>query len=139
MLTNGGHLSFNQMGDLLIFLMKVHINELSMANILYFAAVTNIAGVHIKMDMSKEKVINVHIEYGKIIHFKACTEGLFYTNINDPTMITNPTNVSLNTYSVKKSGFLLILKLKERRNFECYSNIFTDRERQILRLTYEKE
>ena len=62
MLTNGGHLSFNQMGDLLQLPMKVHINESSMANILPFAEVANIAGVHIKMDMSKGKLINVHIE-----------------------------------------------------------------------------
>ena len=34
----------------------------------------------------------------KIIHFKVCAQGLFYTNLNDPTMITNPTNVSLNAY-----------------------------------------
>ena len=32
-----------------------------MANIRYFAEVANIAGVHIKMDTSKGKVINVHI------------------------------------------------------------------------------
>ena len=62
MLTNGGHLSYNQMGDLLQFPMKVHINESSMANILPFAEVANMAGVHIKMDMSKGKIINVHIE-----------------------------------------------------------------------------
>ena len=51
------------------------------------------------MDMSKGKLINVHIEDSKIIHFKSCAEGLFYININDPTMITNPTNFYLNAYS----------------------------------------
>ena len=61
MLKNGGHLSFNQMKDFLLFPMKFHINESSMANIIYFEEVTNISGVHIKMDTSKEKVINVHI------------------------------------------------------------------------------
>ena len=85
MLMNGGHLSFNKMGDLLLLPMKFHINESSMANILYFAEVDNIAGVHIMMDTSKEKVINVHIRDGKIIHFKACAEG-FYT----PTLTTLP-------------------------------------------------
>ena len=59
-------------------------------------------------------------------------------------MITNPTNVSINSSSYlstieQRSDFLLILKLKERRKFEGYSNIFTSRERQILILTYEKE
>ena len=95
MLTNGGHLSFNKMGDLLLLTMKVHINESSMANILYFSDISNIAVLHIKMYMSKGKLINIHIEDGKNIHFKACAEGIFYVNINYPTMITNPTNVSL--------------------------------------------
>ena len=46
------------------------------------------------MNTSKEKVINVHIKYGKCIHFKPCAEGIFYTNIDDPRMNTNPPNVS---------------------------------------------
>ena len=50
------------------------------------------------MDTSEEKLINVHIEDGKTINFKACAQGLLYTNINDPTMITNTTNVYLNVY-----------------------------------------
>ena len=61
------------------------------------------------MDKSKEKVVNVHTNGGKIIHFKACAEGIFYTNLDDPSMITNPTNVSVNTYSylstVKQSSY----------------------------------
>ena len=82
-----------------------------------FVEVANIAVVHIKMNTSKEKVINVHMKDGKSTNFKSCAEGLLYTNLNDPTMITNPTNFSLNAYSylsiVKhNSEFLLILKLK---------------------------
>ena len=67
-------------------------------------------GVHIKMETSKEKVINVQIKDGKIIHFKAYAEGIFYTKLDDPSMITNHTNVSVNTYSyistVKKTLIL---------------------------------
>ena len=70
-----------------------------MANILSFAEVSNIAVVHINMDTSKEKVINVHIEDGKFFHFKACVEGISYTNLNEPNMIINPTIFSLNAYS----------------------------------------
>ena len=87
------------MGDLLLLLMKVHINESFMSNILSFAKVSNIAGVHIKMYTSKEKVINVLIKNGKSIHFNECAEGLLYTNLNGPAMITDPNNVSLNAYS----------------------------------------
>ena len=97
---NGGNLSFNQMGDLLIFLRKFHINESSMVKLLSFVEVANIAGVHITMDTFKGKFINVHIKDRKTIHFKAFAEGLLYTKINYPTMITNPTNVSLNAYSI---------------------------------------
>ena len=96
MFMNVGHLSFNSMGDLILLPMKFHINELSMVKTLYFAEVVNIVGVHIKMDKSKEKLINIHIKDGKIINFKECAEGIFYTNINELTMTTNPTNVSLN-------------------------------------------
>ena len=86
----------------------------------------------------------MHIKEGKIIHFKACVEGLLYTNLDDPTMITNPTNVSFNAYSylyaVKQNSiYLLILKLKEHKRFENYGNIFTGKERQNLRPTYNKE
>ena len=98
MLKNGGHISFNQMGDLILLPMRGHINESYMANIFFFAEVANIAGVHIKMVTSKEKLINVHIKDVKIIHFKACAEGIFCTNLNDPTMITNPTNFTLKAY-----------------------------------------
>ena len=99
MLTNYSCLSLNQMGDLLLLPITFYINESSMVNIFYFVEVANILGVQINMEKSKEKVINVHIKYGKIVHYKACAEGLFYTNINYPTMTTNTTNVSLNSYS----------------------------------------
>ena len=113
-----------------------------MVNILSFLVVANIAGVHIKMDTSKGKLTNVHIENRKIIHLKACAEGIFYANLNDTTVITHPTNFSLSVYyylsTVKKiRNFLLILKSKERRKFESYNNIFTGQERQILILTYD--
>ena len=81
-----------------------------MANILYFSEVANISGLHIKMDTSKVKVINFHIKDRKIIHFKACVEGHFYTNLDDPSMITNPTNFSINAYSY-------ISTLKQNSNF----------------------
>ena len=69
-----------------------------MANILSFIEVTNITGVHIKMDIPKEKVINFHIQDGQNFHFKACASGIFYTNLDEPSMIINPTNVFINVY-----------------------------------------
>ena len=66
MLTNGGHLYFNHMGDLILLAITFHINEYSMANILSFVEVSNNAGVYINVDTPKEKSINVHIKDGKL-------------------------------------------------------------------------
>ena len=52
MFTKGGHLSFDQMVELLVLPKTVHIDENSMANISSFAEVANIAGFYIKMDTS---------------------------------------------------------------------------------------
>ena len=70
-----------------------------MAKIFFFSQVAIIVGVHIKMDTSKGKVINVPIKDKTIICFKASSECIFYTNLNDPTMITDTNNVFLNAYS----------------------------------------
>ena len=43
------------------------------------------------MDTSEETFINVHIKDGKIIRSKACVEVIFYKNLDEPSMITNPT------------------------------------------------
>ena len=72
MLTNGVHLSFNQMKDLLQLPMKVHINESSMENILSFLEVANITGVHIKK--TEKSFILKHLQ------------RVFYT----PTLSTPP-------------------------------------------------
>ena len=77
MLTNARHISFNQMEDLLLLPMKVHTNESSMANILYFAEVSNISGLHIKMETSNEKVINEHIEDKKNHSLQSMRRGSF--------------------------------------------------------------
>ena len=121
MLKSGGHLSFNHMGDLVLLPISVHINEYLMVNIPYFAEVANIVGVHINMDTSNEKSHQYSHQIRKKNHFKACAEDIFYINLDEQIMITNNNYVSVNTYSylsiVKQSyDFLLILKLKERRN-----------------------
>ena len=79
-----------------------------------FAEVSKIVGVNINMEILKGKLINVHIK-----DKGACDYCLFYTNHNDPTIVTNPTNAFLSAYSylptVKQyPGFLIILKFKER-------------------------
>ena len=56
-----------------------------MANILYFAEVTNIVGVHIKMDTSKGKLISAHIEDGKTFISKHV-----YRVFSTPILMTIP-------------------------------------------------
>ena len=70
-----------------------------MENILSFAEVANIAGVHINMDTPKENSNTVHMQDRHIIHFRACVEGMFHRNLDNPSMFTNPINTSVNTYS----------------------------------------
>ena len=53
MLKTGGHLHLNQMREILLLPMMVHINESSTESILYFAEVSDISGVNINMDTSK--------------------------------------------------------------------------------------
>ena len=92
MLTNGYHLSFDKIGEIIFLSMTVHINEPSVANILSFAEVSNIEGVHINMDTSNENIINGHMQDMCIIHFRVCAEGLFFTNLDDPSIFTNIIN-----------------------------------------------
>ena len=77
MMNNVGHLSFDQMGELIFFPMTVHVNEFLVANILPFIEVVIIAVVHIKVDTTKEKFINVHMRDRCTINFRSCVEGLF--------------------------------------------------------------
>ena len=77
MLINYVHQYLNLMGDLQIYPIKFHFNELSMADILPFVEVVNITVVRTRMDMFKGKVIDVHIKGGKIFLLKVCAEGIF--------------------------------------------------------------
>ena len=105
-------------------------SESSVANILSFVEVAYIAGVHINMDTSEEKVINIHMQDKHIIHFIACAEGLFYTNLDDPSMVTNTINTSVNPYyflSIVKqnSEFFTDSEVGGARNFDKCRNIST--------------
>ena len=63
---------FIKFGELLLFLMIFHMNESFMKNILSFVDISNIVGFHIKMDTSKEKVIDINMHDRLILHFRAC-------------------------------------------------------------------
>ena len=70
MLKNGGHLYFNQLGEILLLPIPIHKNESSLTEIQFFAENSNIAGFHIKMDTPMEKVTNLHIKRRKLFILK---------------------------------------------------------------------
>ena len=67
----------------------------------------------------------MHIKDGKIICFKKCAEGIFYTNLNEPNMITDTTNVSLNAYY-----YLSMVK----QNLELFTGSETEGAQKVLKL-----
>eukprot|EP00957_Ditylum_brightwellii_P210733 15365322-Ditylum_brightwellii.AAC.1 len=75
--TNGGSKYFNQVGDMMLFPLQLHLNEDSMANIISFTAMANVLGVQITMDTEQERAITVQYE-GKKFKFKEYSEGLYH-------------------------------------------------------------
>ena len=68
------------------------------------------------------------MQENRIIHLRACVEGLFYKNIVDNDMVTNTINSYVNPYFFyptlhKTMNLSLILKFKERGKFENQRNI----------------
>ena len=118
-LKNELHPFFNQMGELLILPNTVRINESSLANVLSFAEVANFAGVHNKIDTSKEKSHQCSHQRRKLFISKHMWR-VFYTQ----DLITQISSLILLIFLLtpiavyppfKESAFILILKLKERR------------------------
>ena len=58
----------------------------------------------------------------QILHFRVCVEGLFYKNLDDSSMVTNPINTSVNPYS-----FLYTVK----QNSELFTDSEVEGERKI--------
>ena len=123
MLTNGSHLSFDKMGELLYLPMTVHTDESSMDKILSFADASKIVEVHINMDTSKEKFINIHMQDTHIIYFRVYVEGLFYKNLYEPSIVTNDVNTSVNPYSFISTA---------KKNSEFFTDCEVERERKVI-------
>ena len=110
MLKKGGHLYFNQMGKILLLSMTVHIDESSMEKILYSTEVASISGNAIQYGHFRGKSHQCSHQRRFPPPFKACAEGIFCTNLDDISMITYPTNFSLNTYTYLST-------VKQKSNF----------------------
>ena len=60
--TNGGELSYYQIGDLKLLLIQVYYNKKLIANVISLKKVGDIPGVKVIMDTSDEKAIKVFIK-----------------------------------------------------------------------------
>ena len=80
-ITNGGHMDVTKEAELLLFPMKVHFNEKSIANVLSFKNLSEIPGVHITTDTRVERAFFVHIG-DKTLKFSSCSDGLYYFDMN---------------------------------------------------------
>ena len=74
---NGGSNTFTQIATLKFFLMEVHLNLDSMANILAMKYFASIPGLHISIDSSKDCAIIVEY-HNNMIKFQEYCDGLYY-------------------------------------------------------------
>ena len=81
MLINGESIAYKEVTDCKLLLLKVHFNKDSLANVLSFKQVSEISGVKITTDTSKEDVFTIHRSNGMEMKFK-CNEGLYYYDTN---------------------------------------------------------
>ena len=95
MLTNGGSVTYKEVADCKLSPLKVHFNKVSLANVLSFKQVSEIPGVKITIDTSKEDAFTIHLKDGKEIEFK-CNESLYYHDI----ISNNHSKSKVNNYGV---------------------------------------
>ena len=72
---NGGNKAFNEIGEYGLFPIEAHFNLHTMAKMVALKDMTNVPGVRITMDSSKQHAIAVDYE-GKNHKFKECQYGL---------------------------------------------------------------
>jgi len=97
-LTNGGQVNYNEIGDSKLFPLKVHFNKDSIANIFSLAHVNNIDGCRIVMDTSVDNAIFVHLQ-DKVTKFDQCDGGLYYCHVQDFNVDSNYIKTTVTPYS----------------------------------------
>ena len=113
-LANGGSLKYKEVADCKLLPLKALFNEDSLVNVLSFKQVSEIPGVKITTDTSKEDTLTVHLKNGKERKFK-CNEGLYYYNTNS----NNHSKSTVNNYGVNllntvANNKVVLLKDKSR-------------------------
>ena len=97
--TNGGAQHYVKVADLIVFPIRVHFNENSMANILSFKTVANMEGTRITMDTRSGNSIHVFLSDGTKYEFKQYKNGLYYFDTNDKIKSIGKNKDSVINYS----------------------------------------
>ena len=95
MLTNGGSVTYKEVADCKLLPLNVNFNKDSLANILSFKQVSEIPGVKITTDISKEDALTIHLKDGKEMKCK-CNESIYCYNTNS----NNHSKSKVNNYGV---------------------------------------
>jgi len=117
-ITNGGHVDYNEEAEFTLLPTTVHFNSKSIANVLSFKKVSEIPGVRITTDTSKEKAFYVHSKDGSVMKFLECKDGLYFYNPADVN-IKNKSDVI--TYSTLPSNKNIILVSTVEDNKKFYT------------------
>ena len=98
MLTNGAHLSFSKMLDLLFFWWKYTQMSSYIEYFIICRSRQHFGSSH-EDGYLKKIFINVHMQERHVIYLRSCANDLFYTKLYYLSMITNPINTSIKSYS----------------------------------------
>ena len=88
--TNGGSQNFELIGNFRHLPMEVHYNKDSLANIHSLKHVTDLPGVSVSMNTIKDPNIFVHLPNGNVIKFQQYSSGLYYHDVYDGIMTSEP-------------------------------------------------
>ena len=120
--------------------MSVHVNENSLATILFLKYVNDILGVRVTMDKSIEKAENVILSDGTVFNFKECGLGLYYYDMistdeqnSAETNTTIPPSSLLSTVTENKN-FIRALIFQEQTEREYTKDFWVGKQQVISRL-----
>ena len=109
-MTNGGSLVYDKIGDCNLFPIKMYYNPQSIANVLSLGSIGAISGAKITMDSTIEKAINVFLPNGKSFKFQECSDHLYYLNTN------NLNNSQVNDY-IPSTNFFINSVSNNKKNY----------------------
>ena len=127
-ITNGGSQFYQQIADLIMLPVTVHIKHDSMASILLFEDVSPISRTMIMTETEKYQAIVVHLKPGEILKCIACSNGLYFyepDNVNISTKTKNTINAytALQTVSYNKE-YSTVSKIESEKSRTSQEFVF---------------